>query len=250
MFEIELEGQSASIEDLLPGWQSHDRYGLVIDRPLGGIGASLLTQVAITKFFDHRRSNGREAPAVYPEIYAFHVGGRWGDHTIYDFWPAYKEVFVPADADLVLEAINGRAITRLAVPDGPIASADFWWPDEGSALDRIVSAWTYDPDGRVIEGDLTITGLSPQTEENPAWLLDLDAAIASASQSDDPDDRRWADSARGRLEEVPARERERVATSRAGVLEGGMAIETYSRISTHEALRHLAPESGSRESGA
>ena len=38
MFDVAIEGKSASIAQALPDWNAHDRFGLVIDDALGGIG--------------------------------------------------------------------------------------------------------------------------------------------------------------------------------------------------------------------
>ena len=70
------------------------------------------------------RPERRGPNGIYPEIYLFHVGGRHGDHSPYDFWPARKEVFVDADPREVLDQINDKGITRLAVPDGSAVPAD------------------------------------------------------------------------------------------------------------------------------
>ena len=39
MFDVEIDGKPASIAQALPDWNPHDRFGLVIDDALGGIGA-------------------------------------------------------------------------------------------------------------------------------------------------------------------------------------------------------------------
>jgi len=79
MFDIEMAGQPASIADVFPDWHAHDRFGLVIDEALGGLGATHLLQVAMTLFYDVKPSRKNEL-TVYPEIYAFHVGKPRGAH--------------------------------------------------------------------------------------------------------------------------------------------------------------------------
>ncbi|BAV52842.1 hypothetical protein MLTONO_p0372 (plasmid) [Mesorhizobium loti] len=116
MFDLEIEGRPASIAEVLPDWNPHDRFGLVIDDPLGGIGATHLLQIAITSFYDIKPSR-RTDLTVYPEIYAFHIGKGYGAHAPYDFWPARREIITSLDHREVLDAINDRGITRLAVPD-------------------------------------------------------------------------------------------------------------------------------------
>ena len=116
-FGITVDGVPSSREDVFPEWGVHDRLGVVVDRPLGATGASMLIQLAITAFYDVKPS--RREVTLYPEIYLFHVGGRHGNHAYYDVYPPRKEVVVADDPAEILEAINDRAITRLAVVDGP-----------------------------------------------------------------------------------------------------------------------------------
>jgi hypothetical protein len=73
MFDVEIDGKPASIAEALPDWNPHDRFGLVIDDALGGIGATHLPQIAITSFYDVKPSRRTEL-TVYPEIYAFLIG--------------------------------------------------------------------------------------------------------------------------------------------------------------------------------
>ena len=119
MFQISIGGRPATMEALFPGWTELDRLGLVIDTPLGGVGATHLVQCAMMAYYDARPTR-RSSRAVYPEIYAFHIGKSHGAHAPYDFWPARREVILRTDDHReVLDAINDRGITRLAVPDRP-----------------------------------------------------------------------------------------------------------------------------------
>ncbi|MGX7875022.1 hypothetical protein ACVDG5_021830 [Mesorhizobium sp. ORM6] len=60
MFDVEIDGKPASIARTLPDWNPHDRFGLVIDDALGGIGAIHLLQIAITSFYDVKPSRRTE----------------------------------------------------------------------------------------------------------------------------------------------------------------------------------------------
>ena len=42
MFEIEVAGRRARLEELFEGFEDHDRLGLVMTRPCGALGASAL----------------------------------------------------------------------------------------------------------------------------------------------------------------------------------------------------------------
>ena len=68
-------------------------------------------------YYDAKPSR-RTSRSVYPEIYAFHIGKSHGAHAPYDFWPSRREVILRTDDHReVLDAINDRGITRLAIPD-------------------------------------------------------------------------------------------------------------------------------------
>jgi hypothetical protein len=93
----------------------------------------------------------RKELAVYPEIYAFHIGRGRGAHAPYDFWPARREVITSMDHREVLDAINDRGITRLAVPDRPIRTVVHRPKEEDAAFDRLASGFVYSASGRVSE---------------------------------------------------------------------------------------------------
>ena len=77
-FEVQIGGERVGPEAVFPDWSRLDRFGIVVSEPLGGLGASLLLQLAIAKFYSVRPDR-RAGMAVYPEIYLFHVGGPHGD---------------------------------------------------------------------------------------------------------------------------------------------------------------------------
>ena len=154
MFAVQIDGKIADRDALLPAWHPYDRLGVLVHDPFGGVGASLLVQLTITAFYDARPGR-RDGTPQYPEIYLFHVGGRYGSHGYFDYWPPRKEIFVENDAAAVLRAVNDRAITRLAVVDGkPSAPRHDLW-ERAAAEDRIISAFAYSADGRVENADVT-----------------------------------------------------------------------------------------------
>ena len=142
---------------------------MIVDRPLGATGASMLIQLVITAFYDV--NPGRREVTLYPEIYLFHVGGRHGNHAYYDVYPPRKEVVVANDSAEILEAINDRAITRLAVVDGPAEEVTHHWKEPAAALDRLVTAYAYDPSGRVGRGDLEIMATDRRALVNTSIIL-------------------------------------------------------------------------------
>jgi hypothetical protein len=242
-FAVTIDGKASSREQLLPGWGEHDRLGVVVDEPFGTVGASLLLQLAITAYYDARaeRREGR----LYPEIYLFHVGAAHGDHGFYDVFPARKEVLVPDDPAVILEAINDRAITRLAVVDGPSEPVRHHLKEPAAALERIVSAFAYSPTGRVAAPDVEIAALDRRAVVNTTIVLHPTRTYAEQQQiraelrggaslvtvDEDP--------APGRPDEVPVAERDRVAQGRKAISSGGLPSETYRQVSVANALQML-----------
>jgi hypothetical protein len=251
MIAVEIDGQVAGRDALLPGWHPYDRLGVVVHDPFGAVGASLLVQLAITAFYDERLSR-RNSASQYPEIYLFHVGGRYGNHGYFDYWPPRKEVFVEDEAAAVLAAVNERAITRLAVPEGePMAPRYDRW-EQSAAEDRILSAFAYSAGGRVQCPDVTLTGKDPRTEENPTLTLHPDRAVArilppaaSATRSDPEDQavldqKRFTELLTSRIHEVDPDDLQKAVAHRERITEDGVVTETYQRIPVALALGRLA----------
>ncbi|MER9300813.1 hypothetical protein NKI38_30785 [Mesorhizobium sp. M0621] len=170
MFDLEVGGRKGSISDIFPAWNAHDRFGLVIDSPLGGLGATYLIQIAITSFYDIKPSR-RVERKIYPEIYALHSGKGYGAHAAFDFWPQRREKILPDGPRTVLDAINDCGITRLAVPERLPQEVEHRPKEEDAALDRIVTAVAYSPSGRVARPDFTVSGNDKRTEYNPGRVL-------------------------------------------------------------------------------
>ncbi|KAA0084570.1 hypothetical protein CIW52_11265 [Mycolicibacterium sp. P9-64] len=255
-FAVTMGGSTASREDLLPDWGPLDRLGVVVHEPFGAIGASHLIQLAITAYYDIRpnRRDGFPSPgnymdprAVYPEIYLFHVGGRWGNHSDFDFWPARKEVFLPNDPRRVLDAINDRAITRLAVPDGATTRVEHEFKEPAAAIDRMTNAWAYSPSGRVAHGNISICGLSRRTEVNVKSTLNpARGSIRAAAQPesfDEDEDLRQRSYAHRRIirADESSEGLEAARAARESIRTDGKATETYRSMAIGDALACLAP---------
>lgn len=153
-FTAHLGGAPVDPSGLLD-WQPHDRFGIVVHEPFGALGAGLLISLVIAAFYDAAGRDRRHS-GLYPEIYLFHVGRRWGDHSAFDFWPERKEMVVPADPAKVLEAINAAGITHLAVPDGPVRPCQHIHREPQSALDRIRQCYAYAASGVAAGADVVI----------------------------------------------------------------------------------------------
>jgi hypothetical protein len=181
--------------------------------PFGAVGASTLITATITAFYDFQRARGSDF-FIYPDYFLFHVGGRRGDHRRLDIWPPHKEVVVADDPDRVLEAVNDRAITRLAVEEDGRRGAELDAAATASARARITTCLAYSASGRVHDPDVTIRG-NPVTEGYVADALDPD---------------------RGRADEVGPELRARIRDGRAALLENGVPVETFRRMGLEEAL--------------
>jgi hypothetical protein len=249
MFDIEINGAPATAEALLPDWNEHDRLGVVIAEPLGGVGSSHLIQLAITLYYaTHERRRGHLA--VYPEIYAFHINGGHGSHAAFDFWPARREIIVDADPRSALASINDHAITRLAVPDRPESASShdldiFSFKELDAARDLVTSSFAYSADGRTARSDVSIRGNDRRTEINPSNVLNPDRVLATISAMDgarrplkeqDPDFAVWM---RLRTADLTASDITAASAWRDAVVVDGKATETYRRITVEEALLRL-----------
>lgn len=251
-FTAMVDGVPAAAGDVFGDWAPHDRFGLVVDAPFGGLGASLLLQLAIAHFYAADPGRRSDRPA-YPEIYLFHVGGPHGDFSAFDFWPPRKEVLLASNQPVtLLEAINDRAITRVALPDndigdiGILATGPSSWAEQASARDRLRSCLLYGPSGRVRDADVELNSTDPRVIDNVRSTMhlqgdaaELRAALASAQPPALPgpsvpsDIHSWADRVDQRLPEVSAKTRARVR------VDDGRR-QTYRRVGTETAMAHLA----------
>jgi hypothetical protein len=241
MFSVLLDGTPSSIDGVLPDWTLWDRLGVVIDEPMGGIGASHMIQIAITSYYEASERR-RGALEVYPDIYAIHVGKGWGTHSAFDFWPARREVILSDDPRDLLDAINDRGITRLVVPDRPEAALDYRPKEADTAIDRITSAFAYHPSGRADRADVTISGKDKRTEINPSRVIRpirLEKTVKTAKAFKETD-LAYIEWLKERDNDVTAEDVARVELQRKALLKDGAATETYRRIGVVEALKRMA----------
>lgn len=241
MFDIEIDGAPASAADVFPGWHLNDRLGVVIDEPLGGLGATHLIQLAITSFYGAAERRRSEL-TVYPEIFAFHFGKGRGSHSAFDFWPARREVMLSANPCDLLDAINDRGITRLAVPDRPVCEFEYRPKETDTALDRTLSAFVYEPGGRAKDANIRIAGNDRRTEINPSRVL-RPVYLDTPKNMDKPF--KEADSAyirwlKIRESDVSQDKRDNAIRRRDGMKQDGLVWEAYRRVDVLEALYMMA----------
>jgi hypothetical protein len=212
-FTITIAGRQAALADVFPGFQRSDRLGVVVRSPCGGVGASALILAAVTGFYEHQRARSDDF-FIYPDYFVFHVGRRHGDHNMLNVWPDHKEVTVPDDPEVLLQAINDRGVTRLVVENGVAGQPELGRHTRGSAESRIVSALTYAPHGDLPGGDVEIRG-----------------NVVTESYVDDVLDESTM---------VPAQVREAVRTARRARCPDGAPTETYRRVTLDHAFALLA----------
>lgn len=245
MFDLSL-GDAPAPADALFRWGEHDRLGVVMTEPFGALGGSLAIQLAIASYFDFDGGARRDRPH-YADIYLFHVGGRWGDFSLFDFWPSRREIFLPDDPHAVLAAINNHGITHLLVPDGDPIEVGYDFKEPEAAYERLQLCLAYAPGGEVAGADVRLACRDAGILENlhytiwPAPLLD---EPVRPEVKDDPlrlaDHLRWRENVRRRLDEVAEADRA-TAEARARRLEAeGGCVESYRRVSAEWALGRLA----------
>lgn len=246
MFSIRILDQPAERADVYPNWTETDRLGVVIDAPFGAIGATHLMQLAMTAFYDAKPAR-RDTLPVYPEIYAFHMGRSHGTFAPYDIWPSRREIVIKSHhhRDL-LDALNDRGITRLAIPELPIGNPDYRPKEYEAALDLLRSCFVYNVHGVVKGADLKIKGTDSRTEHNVNQALktvaereDLQHRLGGISHLKEADMAYplWLTS---RDADVDAATRLRLRVRRDALRENGCVEEAYRRIDPARALLALA----------
>lgn len=254
---IKINQQDTELDALFPIGHKHDRYGFLITEPYGSFGASLLIQAAIVHFYDIHPAR-RDNEPMYPEIYMFHVGGAFGDHSSFDFWPPRKEIFVEANkpADL-LSAIVDRGITRLTVPEVPpgdpvrLQDGANTFADIGSAKNLLASCFVYNAGGMTDDADVVLSSDHPSFEANIGRTLDREPilekyfaapqtmSLAGPSARQDID--RWVETVLVRKDEVD-RDAIRLLTAQRRHRQGDRLVrtESFRRVSVEDMFALLA----------
>lgn len=233
-------------------WGPRDRFGIVVREPFGALGAGLLISLATAAFYDQAGCN-RRSRELYPEIYLFHVGQCWGDHSPFDFWPERKELSVEADPVAVLSAINGHGITHLAVPDGTPGPLPAMYREPEAARDQIKQCFAYAASGTVPGSDVKLSTHDARVLANFAntlqpelWLPEVERCVAEGRKQGLSDLafrelERVVGYTHERWHEVPRDSSAYIAAKARidGATRDGSISETYRRISTDAALALL-----------
>lgn len=115
-FKIVWRGNAIQHVEFFSSVRDTDRVGVVIPHRLEGIGAITLIMSYVTAFYDRYRERGSEFYA-YPDFFTFQNEAPCADYCMFDIWPYHKNVHVPRNAQQTAEAITGRGVTVLLVPD-------------------------------------------------------------------------------------------------------------------------------------
>ena len=242
MFRIEIDGKVADSRALLD-WRPDDRLGVVLRSPLSALGASMLMQLVTTAYYDVRP--GRRKAPHYAEIYLFHSGGCYGDFSSFDVTP-HRELFLPADAGALIEAINDRAITHLAVPDGAPTQSVFPWSEPEAARDRIRHCFAYSAGGQVRDADVAILSSEPDLRHDVELALNPMALVDNIERYMDAGDadiqlfsKRLAQRVRSRVNEVSEIEKETAKAYHNNSWDNGTIRQNFRKISVDDALSIL-----------
>jgi hypothetical protein len=246
MFNLKILNVVRPPQSLLQ-WSSHDRLGVVMTEPFGALGAMLLIQLAIANYFEVENKGRRQRPN-YAEAYLFHVGGRWGDFSSFDFWPARREIFLAADSCVVLASLNSHGITHLLVPDGEPNDIVHHYKEPEAAIDRVKCCFAYSADGRVADGDVELSSGNAAALENLQTTLEPERLLNVIREPGDAvkmaDRQRWQENVRSRLHEVPKSARQLIDSRARAIIAAGFVAEQYRRVSVEWALQRLTDDRG------
>src|SRR6185312_12543513 len=161
-FSVERDGTSSPLADLWPGYRPDDRLGIVLANPMDACGCSNLICGTNTLFYDDLRdTRGVGNFFRYADTFLFGVGCEPGDFNQLDVWPLHKFVTVlQPTAEAVIEAVNDRRITLLALPEtGARCSGEVVLSTWNTFLDQVRAVLLYSSrTGRARNADVTLVG--------------------------------------------------------------------------------------------
>ncbi|MFK0091905.1 hypothetical protein [Pseudomonas sp. NPDC090592] len=244
-YEVELAGAAGTAQDVFAQWNAHDRLGVLIYEPLAALGATHLIQLACMCFYDAKPLRRTERK-VYPEMFAIHVGGWWGGHGNFDFWPPRREVQVSNDPQAILGVLNDFGITRLALPERPVRDIVHRRKEEDCALDRLATAVMYSPTGRVAAPDFSIRSNNRRSERDVQRVINPTAlseqSIAQLVQTAVPVKETDADFMPRQLAlnaGITEAMREQAVQQRAALKVDGLVTESYRFAELGQVLKRL-----------
>ncbi|MHA7924328.1 MAG: hypothetical protein ACX936_03960 [Marinobacter sp.] len=170
-FKITQDGEAIPHADLFSSFQDTDRLGIVVPRRFEGIGAMTLVMAYVTAFYDRYRERGAEFYA-YPDFFTFQREAPCADYGMFDIWPNHKNVHVPNDAQQTTEAITGRGVNVLLVPDNDPGEVAISPVERESARRNIQRCFAYSGAGTAASSDLVIECRSELLRDYALSVLD------------------------------------------------------------------------------
>ena len=154
-FNITQNGEAIPHADLFSSFQDTDRLGIVVPRRFDGIGAMTLIMAYVTAFYDRYRERGLEFYA-YPDFFTFQREAPCADYCMFDIWPYHKNIHVPDDVQQTAEAITGRGVNVLLVPDNDPREVAISPVERESARRNVQQCFAYSEFGTASSSDLVI----------------------------------------------------------------------------------------------
>lgn len=154
-FKITQNGKAIPHADLFSSFQDTDRLGIVVPGRFEGIGAMTLILANVTAFYDRYRERGPEFYA-YPDFFTFQREAPCADYCMFDIWPYHKNVHVPDIGQQTSEAIAGRGVTVLLVPDSDAREVEISPVERESLRRNVQHCFAYSGSGTAVSSDLVV----------------------------------------------------------------------------------------------
>ncbi|MBB5321893.1 hypothetical protein [Marinobacter oulmenensis] len=154
-FNITRDGEAISHGDIFSSFRDTDRLGILVPHRFDGIGAMTLIMAYVTAFYDRYRERGPEFYA-YPDFFTFQREAPCADYGMFDIWPNHKNVQVPGDAQQTAEAITGRGVNVLLVPDTGAREVEISAVERESLRRNVQHCFAYSGTGTASPSDLVI----------------------------------------------------------------------------------------------
>ena len=114
-----------------------------------------LIMAYVTAFYDRYRERGLEFYA-YPDFFTFQREAPCADYCMFDIWPYHKNIHVPDDVQQTAEAITGRGVNVLLVPDNDPREVAISPVERESARRNVQQCFAYSEFGTASSSDLVI----------------------------------------------------------------------------------------------
>ena len=142
-FTVLLNGICCQHAHFFKGFSNTRRLGLLAPTGIEGVGAVSLVMAYVTAFYDTYRAEGEHFYA-YPDYFSFQSCTPLASYSLFDVWPDHKNVYVPDDPSIRLNAINDRGINILILPDKNPTEHAYHPAQLESARRNIDTCYAYD----------------------------------------------------------------------------------------------------------